>query len=365
MCFARSGRSFQLDGVNTTFDDGENTVLSAGSHTLLDESSSTALNLEIVDGTDTIVEVSFAIAPVPTDTPVPAPTDTPEPIATETPAPTATATLPATGTVKVVTHLCAQGIYQPGDLEALDWTHQLLSCPSVVLPDDFASIPADNVKSDPAEFDISFAYAADGTPTTVSLADAVFGQDNICEDTLGNLNGVSTDNHCWDQSGYQVEDATPGDVTLTANALPTGFTFGAATTDPATDDTGAIGNVDPDTGIITLETSSDNDVTIHLFAVPTPVQKQITVVMHLCGSAIDSRAKFNALGAYSGQNQCLPLDRPPRRCASPGRRYIWYARTHDHHSGCRFGHAIDRRCPVHPSSCLRIGSPCRYQWRRY
>ena len=180
---------------------------------------------------DTATPTETAIS-TPSDTPSPIPTETPtaSPVpATETPtavpptatptstvastattAPTSTATPTATppsdSKITVVSHLCSQTVLNSGELNALDWAHQLIACPSLVLPDDIASIPAGHVTASDPGNPLSFDINLDTTP----VADAAFTEASLCEDDLGgNLNGDGNDNHCWDQSGYVWDELDP------------------------------------------------------------------------------------------------------------------------------------------------------------
>ncbi len=293
-----------VDGNGVTFDSGETLELPVGPHQLIENSQGSTLDIEITEGGTTTVDAVFAVAPAPTETP----TNTPEPpTVTNTPAPTetATATPPTIGSVKIVTHLCAQGIFAESDLTSLDWAERIVACPALVLPDNYGDVNADHVSAnDPANplpYDYTFDYEAGGNPVSVAIADATFSDGSICEDVLGNRNGVGNDNQCWDLSGYAVDDVDPGEVTLTAGTLPASYTFGDVSTDPESNDEQAVVSVDTGTGVVQLDTTDDGEVVLHLFALPTPIEQQVRVIAHLCPEGISSRSAFNALADHNAR----------------------------------------------------------------
>lgn len=294
------------DEPATDVPNGTQLQLPVGSHTITETTQGASLAIEITSGAETVIAVITAAAP-----PDPTETATTAPEATETPAPTATATMPALGSVRIVTHVCAEGIDLDTLESGLDWTQQILRCPALTLPDDYAAVPPENTSANdpdnPLPYDISFQYQAETGSATVSIADAAFENAQLCENDLGaNLNGVSIDNHCWDLSGYQVTDVSPGPVTLSAVTLPEGYTFGIARTDPASDDAAALTGSDRNAGTIQLDTTADGAVIVHLFTVPAPAENRITIVSHLCPAGYDSRADFNTLADHWARINTCP-----------------------------------------------------------
>lgn len=291
-----------VDGNGVTFDSGETLELLVGPHQLIENSQGSTLDIEITEGGTTTVDAVFAVAPAPTETP----SATPEPpTVTNTPAPTETATAsqPTIGSVKIVTHLCAQGIFEESDLTSLDWAERIVACPALVLPHNYGDVNADYVNAndpaDPLPYDYTFAYEAADNPVSVAIADATFSDGSICEDVLGNQNGVGNDNQCWDLSGYAVDDVESGSVTLTAGTLPPTYSFGDVSTNPESNDEQAVVSVNSETGAIELDTTDDGEIELHLFALPVPIEQQVRVIAHLCPEGISSRSAFNALADHS------------------------------------------------------------------
>jgi hypothetical protein len=290
--------SLSIDGgepINAA--NGDQIPLPAGAHSIAETTQASTLTVDIVENSETVIEVTTAVAPV-------APTET----ATNTPEPTATET--AAGSVRVVSHICDVEVELP-ELQGLDWAQQLLACPALALPGNYGDVPAADVSANdpdnPLPYDLTLEYESGDATTLASLADATFKTAHVCESDLGgNLNGVATDNRCWDLSGYQVDDVLPGAVAITATDLPKGYNFGLARTDPASDDGAALGAVDPGAGTVQLDTSGDGAVTLHLFHVSEPVTNEIAIVSHLCGAGVDSRSAFNAIGDHWAKINACP-----------------------------------------------------------
>jgi hypothetical protein len=285
--------SLSIDGGQAiTAANGDQIPLPVGSHSVAEVSQGSSLAIEIAGGAETVVEVTTAVAPVPVETA----TSTPEPTATE----------PAAGSIRVVTHVCDLEI-DGTELPALDWTHQLIACPALTLPDNYGDIPAEDVSANdpdnPLPYEVSIEYGG----TVATLAETTFQTAHVCESDLGgNFNGVASDNRCWDLSGYQVDDAAPGAVAITATDLPQGYNFGLARTDPASDDDATLGSVDPNAGTVQLDTTGDAAVTVHLFHIAEPPVNEVTIVSHLCGAGVDSREDFNALGDHWARINACP-----------------------------------------------------------
>lgn len=281
------------------------------------------VNPGLAQDDDPTVVPSETPTTVPTDTPSPVPTDT----ATETPVPatatntvapptstatdvptatatgtnTPTATPPADSQITIVSHLCDQDVLNTGELDGLDWAHQLIACPSLVLPDDIGSIPAGNITASDAGNPRTFDINLDATP----VADADSFTASLCENDLGgNLNGDGDDNRCWDQSGYTWPELEPAAHTLTITTSPANYTFGTAKVDPASDDSAALGTIGASD--VQIDTTSDGEVVIHLFYYPAPLTDQVTIVMHLCPGSLNSRAKFEAITDFGDQLTSCP-----------------------------------------------------------
>jgi len=262
----------------------------------------TATNTAIPD-TATATLIPNTATSVPTNTSVPANTATS----------TATATEPATSKITVVSHLCTQSVLNTSDLNALAWAHQLIACPSLVLPDDAASIPDGHITATDAGNPRSFVIDLDGT----DVSDATFAEASLCEDDLGgNLNGVANDNRCWDQSGYRWDALDRGDHTLTITTAPATYTLATAKVDPASDDAAALGAIGSNT--VAIDTTDDGEVTIHLFYVPAPISNQVTVIVHLCPASVTSRDDFDAMTDFGTRLVTCPTIQLPGNAAAPG-----------------------------------------------
>lgn len=309
ICETSGQVAIAVNGDPVTFDSGETLVLGAGPHQLVEQSQGSVLNIEIAEGGTTIVEAVTAVAPAPTSTPtntvVPATqTNTPGPTNTATPEP------PSTSTVKIVMHVCEQGVFTETDLTNLDWAGKITSCPALTLPDDYDAVDDNHISAnDPANllpFDLDFAFEQEGSGETVAVADATFQTGSICEDVLGNQNGVGNDNRCWDLSGYQVEEVDAGSVNLSITDMPGDYTFAGVATDPESDDDDAVGAVDTSAGTVALDTADDAEVVVHLFGVPQPIQQQVRIIAHLCPAGFDSRADFEALPDHTTRLTTCP-----------------------------------------------------------
>src|SRR6476646_850659 len=237
--------------------DGGQVELPVGYHTITETTQGTQLNVEVTDGGETAIEVTTAVAP------------------TETP--TSTAEAPAAGSVRVVAHLCREGI-NTDTLAGNAWTDDIRDCPALTLPGNYGDVPADSISANnpdnPIPFDVTLDYQSGGAAASVSIADATFTPGTVCESDLGqNLNGVANDDRCWDLSGYQVDGVDAGAVTVTASTPPAGFTLGGG---------GAIATTDPASGTVALDTSTTANPVVHLFFVSPPAEQQVTIVSHLC-----------------------------------------------------------------------------------
>ena len=266
--------------------DGGQVELPVGAHTITETTQGTQLDVEVTDGGETAIEVTTAVAP------------------TETP--TSTAEAPAAGSVRVVAHLCREGI-NTDTLAGNAWTDDIRDCPALTLPGNYGDVPADSVSANnpdnPIPFDVTFDYQSGGAAASVSIADATFTPGKVCESDLGqNLNGVANDDRCWDLSGFQVDGVDAGAVTVTANTPPAGFTLGGATLDGGE----AIAATDPAAGTVALDTSTTANPVVHLFFVPPPAEQQVTIVSHLCGEGVTSRSKFTAIGDFWAQINACP-----------------------------------------------------------
>jgi hypothetical protein len=291
-CQPGDSASLSIDGGDpVTVANGDTIELTAGSHTVTETTQGASLTIEISEGAETVIEVTTAVAPAGN--------------ATETPEAATAQSGP--NTVRVVAHLCRAGITRDAFAADRPWTDDVRDCPALTLPDNYGDVPADvvtaNDPDNPLPFDASLAYDAADAAAIVALADATFTPGKVCESDFGqNLNGVANDDRCWDLSGYQVDDVVPGQVTVSVDTLPEGYTFGGATLDGGA----TIATTDPDAATTTIDTSATGDAVVHLFFVPEPATNEITVISHLCGTGIDSRRTFDAIGDHWAKLNACP-----------------------------------------------------------
>lgn len=288
--------------------DGDGIELPAGSRTITEFTQGGSLEVEISADGETIVAISTAIAPAGEQTEEP----------TE---PAADAAQAAESSIRVVSHLCRQGLADAAELEGLAWGQQLRACPVAVLPGDYGNVSPGaitaNDADNPLDYAITINYDADGSAASVPIADASLATAEACERDLGNQNGVEVDDLCWDLSGYEVTDASEGEAQIVANTLPEGYSLGTALADPATDDAAAITAVDTGASTFSLDTTGNGEVIVHLFHLPEPLENTLTVIGRLCPEPITSRSAFQAIGDYWAQIATCPSFVLPGDSPSP------------------------------------------------
>ncbi len=150
--------------------------------------------------------------------------------------------------VNVVAHLCGADIGSPDALANLgSLAAQLLACPAT----------ARTAEGGVADFGIS---VTDNNWGARGLDAASFDPSVICESDIGDWNGDGGDNACLDAPTYRFDQTAQGYVVVSQDFAPDGYTFGGANSADAS----AITAVDP-SGVISLDTSYDGDVTVHVF----------------------------------------------------------------------------------------------------
>ena len=156
--------------------------------------------------------------------------------------------------VNVVVHLCGADIASTEDLAALgSLAGQLLACPAT----------ARAAEGGVADFGVS---VTDNNWGARGLDSAFFDPTVICEADIGDWNGDGGDNACLDAPTYRFDQTAQGYVAVAQDYAPDGYTFGGANSDAS----GSISSIEP-SGVVSLDTSFDGDVTIHLFdIVATP-----------------------------------------------------------------------------------------------
>jgi hypothetical protein len=162
--------------------------------------------------------------------------------------------------LNVIMHLCGGEISSSDDLNALgSLAAQILTCPAT----------ARAVEGGSADFGIT---VSDGNWGARGFDSAVFDPTVTCESDIGDWNGDGGDNACVDAPTYRFDQTAQGYVAVTQDYLPAGYAFGGANNS----DGGAITGVDPSTGSVSLDTSFDGDVTVHLFAIVETVEPTST-----------------------------------------------------------------------------------------
>jgi hypothetical protein len=171
--------------------------------------------------------------------------------------------------VNVVVHLCDATVTSSDDLANLgSLAAQMLACPATARANEGGA----------ADFGVT---VTDNNWGARGLDSATFDPTVICESDIGDWNGDGGDNACLDAPTYRFDQTAQGYVTVSQDYLPGGYTFGGANSD----DSGTIASIDP-AGVVSLDTSFDGDVTVHLFDIvaapistetPTPTPTKTTV----------------------------------------------------------------------------------------
>ncbi len=231
--------------------------LDKGAHSVADTTTGAALDVEVAaDAVTTVAVVAYA-AP-----------EEEEPVLAEAPE---TEEVPES-TLLIITHDCAPQIQTADALTALTASDKLRLCPVVTLPADPAT--------DPTAFDYTFG---DGNPDTIVGIDPTPG--TICESGLGEDSDLDPNTDpCFDTSGYTVT-VKGAATTITESVIPLNRFFGAVEVDAPEALTS-----DPTTSPIVLDTSSEEDVTVHVYH----FSPGVNVVVHLCPKSIKTTNSFTA-----------------------------------------------------------------------
>lgn len=153
--------------------------------------------------------------------------------------------------LNVVMHLCGSEIGSSDDLYALgSLAAQVLSCPAVARAVDGGS----------ADFEVA---VSDGNWGTRDLYGALLDWTATCESDIGDWNGNGGDNACVDAPTYRFDQTALGYVAVSLSYAPIGYEFGGA----SSEDGDVITVIEPSTGTVSLDTSYDGDVTVHIFSI--------------------------------------------------------------------------------------------------
>lgn len=185
---------------------------------------------------------------------------------------------PVENRVNIVKHQCPEDV-DAGEFAGLGgYLAKIATCPVVLRGDDNGPEGAISGGNRTFEFDVT---GTDGVTQTVD-GNATFVPDQVCEDEIGDINGDPNDNVCLDASYYQFDGVIQGaGVTITETKSPKGYEYGGVEFDPESNDAAALVNASDD-GVIQLDTTSDGEVTLHVFNVksaepePTPTEPEPT-----------------------------------------------------------------------------------------
>lgn len=150
--------------------------------------------------------------------------------------------------VNVVMHFCGPEIDSPDALQGLgSLAAQLLACPA----------SARSAEGGGYDFGVT---VSDNNWGARAFDSSSFVPTIICESDIGDWNGDTSDNACVDAPTYRFDQTAQGHVTVTQDYAPDGYAFGGANSA-----SGAIAAVDQGAATVSLDTSFDGDVTLHLF----------------------------------------------------------------------------------------------------
>ncbi len=241
--------------------------LPEGTHTVTDIETGQSLAVDIFADTQTAIErVAFAavqIAEVPTDTPVPAET------ATATPP---VAAIP--GQITITMHLCPSTIANRDGFDALGgFDQQMAACPSILLPGN-SPVPGTTGGS-AASFDLNMATGAADTAENQTLANSIFTPGSRCETDAGfDLDSDGLLATCFDLSGYALDYAAIGAVTISLGPLPPDSRLGAVGFIPGSGDELTLKRTSKE-GVIELDTTGDDAVSLNVFLLSTAAATQV------------------------------------------------------------------------------------------
>jgi hypothetical protein len=299
--------------ATVTLDDGEafdaptgtQYALPVGEHTLQEVTTGASRDFTVEESVETVLFITtFEFVPpteAPTEVPTEAPTETPIPDGAATEAPPvvedptkeqSNASAPeavASDSIRVVVHLCRQGIGDQGALDALDsWGQKLKACPTLVLPKHADQITANAVTANNSNRPLEYGLLAKGNgDVSVALDTAGFFRAKVCEEALEEeLNGAR--NGCYDQSGYKFGGFRAGSVTVSVESAPEGYTLIAGKRDDGRATKNGVAS-----DAITFSGDERGDGPVHLFFAPTDVRNQVTIAVHLCPESVSSRGAFD------------------------------------------------------------------------
>jgi hypothetical protein len=151
--------------------------------------------------------------------------------------------------VNVVVHVCPETV-----VSGADFATKLQNCPAVTLATDVG--PASVINGGQEVFDV---VVSDANAAVRAIDTATFEDEHVCESDLQvDLDGDDGTDLCL--SAYAYDNVARGSVTLTESP-PVAHSLLSAEVAPTSDDPAP----DLQDGVVSIDTSNDGDVTVHLF----------------------------------------------------------------------------------------------------
>lgn len=278
-------------------EDGGSVTLAAGEHTIDEATIGAPVTITVTADEPVTVSIVFYAAAAAAEVP--------------------------TGTLSIVTHVCPETVADAGSFDAVgDFYAKVLKCPTITLPGNAAEVVGENANDqvDPPGFDYTVGYDEGGTPASKTLADANFAAAALCESDVAGADwdaGAPAD-RCLDESAYAFAAVPLGSVTVTLTQPPDGYAYGASAFRPDSGEDAPVLSEDVAAGAVTLDTTGNDAVTLHVFAFLVPATNRITIVKHRCGDAVTAD-DFAALpDFYAKAEACPTVRRYSGDAPSPG-----------------------------------------------
>jgi hypothetical protein len=163
----------------------------------------------------------------------------------------------------IVQHLCGEDVGSPEALQALGgFVPRALACPAVTRAVDGGGL----------DFDAS---VADGAAVSHALGGGEIVTWSVCEFELGfDYNGDPNDNACLEMPAYRLTNVARGAVEIWQTFGSAGTTFGGLDFVPGTDDGATLLGSDTANAMMSLDTSIDGDMVVHLYALTAPAEPE-------------------------------------------------------------------------------------------
>lgn len=175
------------------------------------------------------------------------------------------------GIVRIMKHVCPESIQTEAQFDALgSFLDKVLACPVITLPGDAG--PTGALDADDPFFDQFMAGGETAFNFTVlaggelqDLDETAFEPMALCEATIGDIDGDTSNNACVEVSDYRFDGVAQGDVAINESETPDGFRFGSIEFTPGSGDADSLVGFNATTGTVELDTSSDADVMVHVY----------------------------------------------------------------------------------------------------